>query len=100
MDLMNFDFQKANAQIREMEEISSSVGKLAGRDYANTMQQLSGAWKGAAAESYLRKAYRLQEKMQKTAEEIKRTAEIYNATVKRVAAAEEQAKAIASRRSR
>ena len=41
MDLMNFDFQKANAQIREMEEISSSVGKLAGRDYANTMQQLS-----------------------------------------------------------
>lgn len=100
MNCLKFDLQKANAQIREMKEISLSVQQLAGKDYTNTMQQLSGVWKGTAAEVYLRKAYRLQEKMQRTAEDIKRTAEIYNATVKRVVAAEEQAKAIASRRGR
>ena len=39
MGLLKFDFNKANAQIQELEEIASEIDQLAATDYENLMQQ-------------------------------------------------------------
>ena len=56
MGLLKFDFNKANAQIQELEEIASEIDQLADTDYENLMQQMRSAWKGNAADAYIRKA--------------------------------------------
>ena len=38
MGLLKFDFNKANAQIQELEEIASEIDQLAATDYENLMQ--------------------------------------------------------------
>lgn len=48
MGLLKFDFNKANAQIQELEEIASEIDQLAATDYENLMQQMRSAWKGNA----------------------------------------------------
>ena len=55
MGLLKFDFNKANAQIQELEEIASEIDQLAATDYENLMQQMRSAWKGNAADAYIRK---------------------------------------------
>jgi uncharacterized protein YukE len=50
MGLLKFDFNKANAQIQELEEIASEIDQLAATDYENLMQQMRSAWKGNAAD--------------------------------------------------
>lgn len=40
MGLLKFDFNKANAQIQELEEIASEIDQLAATDYENLMQQM------------------------------------------------------------
>ena len=54
MGLLKFDFNKANAQIQELEEIASEIDQLAATDYENLMQQMRSAWKGSAADAYIR----------------------------------------------
>ena len=56
MGFLEFDFQKANAQIEELEQIAADLEKLVSSRYEESMQQLGGAWKGAGAEAYMRKA--------------------------------------------
>jgi len=99
MGLLKFDFDKANAQIRELEEIASEIEQLASTDYENLMQEMRSAWKGSVADAYMRKASTVQEKIKKTAQDIQKTSEKYNQAVKRVQTAEQRAKEIASRRS-
>ena len=70
MGLLKFDFDKANAQIRELEEIAAEIEQLASTDYENLMQEMRSAWKGSAADAYMRKASTVQEKIKKTALEI------------------------------
>ncbi len=65
MGLLKFDFNKANAQIQELEEIASEIDQLADTDYENLMQQMRSAWKGNAADAYIRKASQVQEKNKK-----------------------------------
>ena len=63
MGLLKFDFNKANAQIQELEEIASEIDQLAATDYENLMQQMRSAWKGSAADAYIRKASQVQERI-------------------------------------
>lgn len=99
MRLLKFDFNKANAQIQELEEIASEIDQLADTDYENLMQQMRSAWKGNAADAYIRKASQVQERIKKTSQDIKKTSEVYANAVKRVQAAEEKVKEIAKGRS-
>ena len=94
MGLLKFDFNKANAQIQELEEIASEIDQLADTDYENLMQQMRSAWKGNAADAYIRKASQVQERIKKTSQDIKKTSEVYANAVKRVQAAEEKVKEI------
>ena len=99
MGLLKFDFNKENAQIQELEEIASEIDQLADTDYENLMQQMRSAWKGNAADAYIRKASQVQERIKKTSQDIKKTSEVYANAVKRVQAAEEKVKEIAKGRS-
>ena len=99
MGLLKFDFNKANTQIQELEEIASEIDQLADTDYENLMQQMRSAWKGNAADAYIRKASQVQERIKKTSQDIKKTSEVYANAVKRVQAAEEKVKEIAKGRS-
>lgn len=45
MGFLEFDFQKANAQIEELEQIAADLEKLVSSRYEESMQQLGGAWK-------------------------------------------------------
>ena len=99
MGLLKFDFNKVNAQIQELEEIASEIDQLADTDYENLMQQMRSAWKGNAADAYIRKASQVQERIKKTSQDIKKTSEVYANAVKRVQAAEEKVKEIAKGRS-
>ena len=98
MGLLKFDFNKANAQIQELEEIASEIDQLAATDYENLMQQMRSAWKGSAADAYIRKASQVQERIKNTSRDIK-TSEVYANAVKRVQAAEEKVKEIAKGKS-
>lgn len=86
-------------QIQELEEIASEIDQLADTDYENLMQQMRSAWKGNAADAYIRKASQVQERIKKTSQDIKKTSEVYANAVKRVQAAEEKVKEIAKGRS-
>lgn len=72
MGLLKFDFNKANAQIQELEEIASEIDQLAATDYENLMQQMRSAWKGSAADAYIRKASQVQERIKNTSRDIKK----------------------------
>ena len=55
MGFLEFDFQKANAQIEELEQIAADLEKLVSSRYEESMQQLGGAWKGARSGSVYEK---------------------------------------------
>lgn len=97
-DVLKFDFNKANLHIQELEEIKAEIEKLANSEYAETMQQLSAAWKGESADAYMRKAGKLQDKINKTAKDIGKVADAYKEAARRAKKAEELAETIAIRR--
>ena len=98
MGFLEFDFQKANAQIEELEQIAADLEKLVSSRYEESMQQLGGAWKGAGAEAYMRKASRLQEKMERSSGDVRSTAEVFRNVTRQVRLAEELAAQIAAER--
>ena len=75
MGLLKFDLNIANAQIQELEEIASEIDQLAATDYENLMQQMRSAWKGNAADAYIRKASQVQERIKETSRDNKKTSE-------------------------
>ncbi len=98
MGLLKFDFEKANVQIQELAEISAEIDKVASVEFEEVMQQLRQAWKGSAADAYMKKASKVQKKIKKAATDVQKTSESYTRAVKRVQAAEEKAKEIVGKR--
>ena len=99
MGLLKFDFNKANAQIQELEEIASEIDQRGATGYENLMQQMRSAWKESAADAYIITASQVQERIKNTSRDIKKTSEVYANAVKRVQAAEEKVKEIAKGKS-
>ena len=91
MGMLEFNFRKAEAQIRMLEELAACVDDLAKNSFADTLQELSAAWKGAGADAYMRKAEKLQNKIQKSAGDLRQTSEEYRFAAAQVRAAEELA---------
>ncbi len=78
---IEFDFRQAKKRAEELETIAADMKKLADRELEVSLQNLSGAWKGEAAQAYLRKGSKLKENILKTSNDLKKTA----ATIRRVA---------------
>lgn len=69
-----FDFQRASKKAEELEEIASDMRKMAEGELQESLQNLSAAWKGESANEYLKKGFKLQEKILKSAKDLERTA--------------------------
>lgn len=78
---IEMNFRQAKQWASELEEIASEMRSLANRDLADSLQTLSGAWKGEAAEAYLFKGDQLKGKILDTAGKLEKTA----ATIRRIA---------------
>lgn len=71
---IEMDFRQAKQRAGELEEIASEMRSLANRDLIESLQTLSGAWKGEAATLYLHKGDQLKEKILDTAVKLEKTA--------------------------
>ena len=58
MDLIEMNFRQAKQQAAQLEELAARLENLAKQDLQETMQELSGVWKGENAEAYMRKGNR------------------------------------------
>lgn len=98
MGMIEFDFQKAGSQADQLEQLAKRMKRLAAVDYNNTMQTLACLWQGTSADTYMRKAGRLEEKMEQTANELLQTAEALRIVANQVKKAELQAEELAIQR--
>lgn len=95
MELLQFDFQKAERQAAELETLAEKMKSIACSQYEDTISNLSGAWQGTSANTYMKKARILQEKMKNNADDLKRTAQALRTVAAVVRAAEEKARELA-----
>ncbi|MBR3307991.1 MAG: hypothetical protein IKI75_12160 [Lachnospiraceae bacterium] len=95
---IRLNYQKAMGQADKLTTIGQDIKNMADRDYEETIDGISTAWKGENADSYLSKAKELQGRMNATgqnlidiADEIRRKARaIYDAEMEALRIAEER----------
>ncbi len=95
---IRMDFQKAQQCAAELEEIASEMRTLANSDLSDSLQSLSGAWKGESAALYLRKGELLKDKITASAKNLERTAATIRSTARRTYDAEMRAYRLAVQR--
>lgn len=92
------DFQKAKKQAEQLEEIAREMRQLANNDLEGSLQCLSEAWRGEAAELYCRKGEALREKILDSASKLEQQAGVIRSTAKRTYDAEMAAHNLAKTR--
>ena len=95
---IEFDFKQAMMQADRVDEIADSLSNLSGTKFQNTTQVLAINWKGDSASKYISKGGRLQNKMEKTANDLRDTADDIRKVAKALYDAEMAALDIATRR--
>lgn len=98
MDLIEMNFRQAKQQAAKLEELAIQLENLAKKDLQDTMQELSGVWKGENAEAYMRKGNRLGENIAATAANLKQIAATIRTTAQRTYETEMRAREIAIER--
>lgn len=98
MDLIEMNFRQAKQQAAQLEELAVRLDNLAKKDLQETMQELSGVWKGENAEAYMRKGSRLGENIVATAANLKQIAATIRTTAQRTYETEMRAREIAIER--
>lgn len=95
---IKLNFNRAKQQADRLEEIGNEIKRMANRDYEDTLNGISVAWKGENANAYLSKARVLQNNIAGTgddliavANEIRRKAQrVYNAEMEALKIAEQR----------
>lgn len=95
---IRFDFQQAIRRAEELENIAADLKQLASGELGEFLQNLSTAWKGEAANAYLQKGARLQDKILKSAKDLNSTASTIRSVAKRIYDAEMRAYRLAKQR--
>lgn len=95
---IEFDFRQAIQRAEELEEIAADMKKLANDDLGGSLQNLSIAWKGEAANAYIQKGSRLKEKILKNSNDLTKAASTIRSIAKRTYKAEMTAYRIAMER--
>lgn len=85
---IEFDFRQAIKRAEELEEIAADMKKLADAELEETLQSLSSSWRGDAASAYLNKGARLQTKILKSSNDLKKTATTIRSVAQRTYRAE------------
>lgn len=95
---IKFDFQQAQNQAKELEEIAAEMKTMANKELQEVLQNLSSNWTGEAAAEYLKKGGMIQERVRQNAKNLENTANTIRSTAKRIYDAEMMALAIAKAR--
>ena len=95
---IEFDFQKALDQANRLDEIAAELKSLSADEFAGSMQNLAGGWKGENATLYLNKGQKLQDSMTSTAADLSGAASNIRTIAKRTYEAEMAALKIAETR--
>ena len=97
MSGIDFDYGRAIAQARRLDEIASQVRNSTARGIENAMGELRAGWEGEAAQSYMTKGIELSEKVEKVAKDLENAADTIRRIAKRIEAAERAAAALVGR---
>lgn len=81
LTVIRMDFNKAIQQASELEDVAKRLRTLANNDLAGSLQSLSAAWKGEAANAYQNKGVQLKNKVLTSAKNLETIA----ATIRKVA---------------
>lgn len=95
---IRFDYNKAIRRAEELEEAARNLRQLSDRELEDSLQSLANAWRGEAANAYIRKGNQLQEKILANARKLTDTAKTIRSTAKRTYDAEMWAYRIAQER--
>lgn len=85
------DFVRVMLQAQQLEELAEELRREGQDRLGGAFSEVSSAWKGEAAEAYLRKGNAYQEKIVKTANELSQTAAALRSAAKRLHDAEQHA---------
>lgn len=95
---IRFNFRTAIKQAERLEASAAQLKKLAKTSLENSLNTLSGSWKGENANAYVRKGVTLQNEILNTSQELDRVASDIRRIAKRIYDAEMEALRIASER--
>ncbi len=95
---INMNFKMSNRKADELDEIAASLRDIVNNGINNSMNKLAVAWKGDASKLYQEKAYRLSDKILKSAINFENIAKSIRAISKRTYDAEISAYELAQKR--
>lgn len=98
MDYIEINFRQAKQQAAQLEALASRLENLAKREMEESLQRLSGCWRGKSADAYMQKGHRLSEDILGTAKDLQKTAQTIRTAAKRTYDAEMRAKELAEKR--
>lgn len=78
---IQIDFNRAQTQAAQIEQIANGIESLVKQDMENYMSGVEANWKGGNAALYIKKGRRLEQELEKSAAELKKTAQ----TIRKVA---------------
>jgi len=81
---IEINFRNAYAQANKLEQIAENMRRIAKRQIANTIQEMSSAWKGESAAAYFTKAEVVKENIVRTADALQSVAERIRREAKRL----------------
>lgn len=99
LSTIRIDFQKANRQADELDEIAGELRNLSKKELESCMGNLQQAWKGEAASAYISKGKEMQERLILNAKNLEKTAATIRNIAKRTYDAEMIAYQLAQERS-
>ena len=97
MSDVQFDFQKANSQIDQLEDITAQLEKLASGQYEQTLRQIKNSWSGAGADEFIRKASKVRSDIEQAGSTAKKTVEAYKQAVQKAKTAEAKSEGIVTK---
>lgn len=92
---IQMDYQNAVRQANSLEEIANDLKKTANQDLQDCVSEIGRNWTGSNASSYLSKCGMLQSKINKTSDNLKKTAGTIRQIAKNTYDAEMRALALA-----
>lgn len=81
---IQMDFEKAERQAKELDEIADRLEKTANVNLVDTLNALGREWKGENASMYIKKGYVLKENIGDTAKSLQKAASTVRAVAKKI----------------
>ena len=85
---IRMDFNKAMAQVGKLNAIASRLGNLADDDLYSSLNNIERNWDGENSEAFLEKGHKAKDKINRTAEKVKKVADTIETIAKRTMEAE------------